>query len=64
MAHSSEDGPTPRNMWAAPHGLNGLFKKRRKGKEVGKGKEIWEEAGREMGRIMTKLYASLKFSKN
>lgn len=25
---------------------------------------IWEEAGREMGGIMTKLYASLKFSKN
>lgn len=69
MAHSSEDGPTPRNMWAAPNGLNGLFKKKEEEKDkklerVRRYGVIWEEAGREMGGIMTKLYASLKFSKN
>lgn len=46
MAHSSEDGLTPKNMWAAPNGLNGLVKKKeKKRQEVGKGKEIWGDLG-------------------
>lgn len=45
----------------------GYLKKEEKDKKFERARRsgvIWEEAGREMGRIMTKLYASLKFSKN
>lgn len=73
MAHSSEDGPTPRNMWAAPNELNGLFKKkrRRKRQEVGKGKEIWgdlgggrERDGRDYDQIVCKFEILKELIKN